>query len=159
MPDNENIDSLIKILEDVGEKELELGVLSNDEIAGYQRKTAGLAARVVREEIPIEGVEAAAVEETDVVDGDLTDLLNNIEIGLTEEKELEEQFRKKEEAGAGEAPQGPSREGIRTSRRDGHHQGGCAGGCGHQQVSLCARRAGLDRRPRHGRVCPRGRPV
>ena len=65
--------------------ELELGVLSNDEIAGYQRKTVGLAARVVREEIPIEGVEAAAVEETDVVDGDLTDLLNDIEIGLTEE--------------------------------------------------------------------------
>jgi len=110
VPDNENIDSLIKMLEDVGEKEQELGVLSKEEIAGYQQKTAGLAARVVHEEVTVEGVEGTAAEEADVFDGDLTDLLNDIEIGLTEEKELEEQFRKKEEtagepseAGAGEA--------------------------------------------------------
>ncbi|HEB32591.1 MAG TPA: hypothetical protein ENI15_17240 [Spirochaetes bacterium] len=147
MPDNENIDSLIEMLEDVGERELALGMLSQKEIDSYQQKTAELSSRVVKEEAPVEAVEEAsleaveeapgeaveeasleaveeasleaveeapveaveeasleAVEEAGVVEGDLTDLLNDIEIGLTEEKELEEQFRKKKEAEREAAP-------------------------------------------------------
>ena len=89
MPDNENIDSLIEMLEDVGERELERGVLSQEEIASYQQKTAELSSMVVKEEAPGEAVEEApveaveeapveAVEEAGVVEGDLTDLLNDI---------------------------------------------------------------------------------
>jgi hypothetical protein len=116
VPDNENIDSLIKMLEDVGENELELGVLSQEEIANYQQNTAELSSRIVKKEVPVEAVEETSfeAEEVGVVEGDLTDLLNDIEIGLTEEKELEEQFRIKEEAereaGPVPADEGPEEE-------------------------------------------------
>ena len=86
MPDIESIDNLVEMLESVGETELELGELSKEEIAGYRKKIAALSKKAAKKEAPVETEKEESIEtpeEAGLVGGDLTDLLKDIEIGLT----------------------------------------------------------------------------
>lgn len=102
MPNLEDIDRITEILGEVGDRELEIGEIKGEDLIRYQREASKAAQH--EGEVSEEGGEED--------DGELLDLLKDIEIGLTEEKELEEQFLKREET-EGEAPAGevPAEEG------------------------------------------------
>ena len=98
MPNLEDIDRITKILGKVGDSELEIGEIMGEDLIRYQREASKAAQH--EGEVSEEGGEEG--------DGELLDLLKDIEIGLTEEKEIEEQFLKREETEsevpAGEGP-------------------------------------------------------
>ena len=110
MPNLEDIDRITKILGEVGDSELEIGEIMGEDLIRYQREASKAAQH--EGEVSEEGGEEG--------DGELLDLLKDIEIGLTEEKEIEEQFIKREETEsevpAGEGPaveeEGVSEEGA-----------------------------------------------
>lgn len=103
MPNLEDIDRITEILEEVGDRELEIGEIKGEDLIRYQREASKAAQH--EGEVSEEGGEED--------DGDLLDLLKDIEIGLTEEKELEEQFLKRKETER-EVPagEGPAEEGA-----------------------------------------------
>ncbi|MCK5094363.1 MAG: hypothetical protein KAR18_06545, partial [Spirochaetes bacterium] len=90
MPNLEDIDRITKILGKVGDKELEIGEIKGEDLIRYQRESSKVAQQ--------EGEAEASKEGGKEEESELLDLLKDIEIGLTEEKELEEQFLKREEA-------------------------------------------------------------
>ena len=87
VPEARDIEQIEKMLKDVGEKELEIGKIAEESIEERAEDTLEDAGQV----IPPESEEKEESE--------LLDLLKDIEIGLSEERELEEKLKKKQEMG------------------------------------------------------------
>ena len=83
MPDEKDIDAIEKMLQELGETELELGEIDEQEYLAQQKPGEGLP--VIAEAEEAEPVPSRGEE-------DFQELLKDIEIGLTEERELEEKM-------------------------------------------------------------------
>ena len=83
MPDEKDINAIEKMLQELGETELELGEIREQEYLAQQKPGEGpsvIAEAEEAEPVPSRGEE------------DFQELLKDIEIGLTEERELEEKM-------------------------------------------------------------------
>ena len=107
MPEKKDIEAIEKMLLELGETELELGEINEQEYLTQYKLGAGAPEIMDAEEAePVLSEEAAASEEAvqsgePVATGDEDDfqeLLKDIEIGLTEERELQEKLAAEEEA-------------------------------------------------------------
>ena len=83
MPDEKDIDAIEKMLQELGETELELGEIDEQEYLAQQKPGEGPP--VIAEAEEAEPVPSGGEE-------DFQELLKDIEIGLTEERELEEKM-------------------------------------------------------------------
>jgi len=99
VPDIKDIEKIEKMLEEIGETELEIGEAGEKGIGEEkeieQEKVAG--GEEEAETTAQEGEEEALEEIKKEEEGDFSELIKDIEIGLTEEKELEEKLLKKRE--------------------------------------------------------------
>ena len=99
MPDKKDIDAIEKMLQELGETELELGEIREQEYLAQQKPGEGpprIAEAEEAEPVPSGGPVPSRGEE------DFQELLKDIEIGLTEERELEEKMTAEGEAPAAE---------------------------------------------------------
>ncbi len=118
MPDVRDLEKIAKMLTDIGEKELEIGELPERRGTKPQEVPTEQEAPAVPEPPLEEALEGEKKEE----EGELLDLLKDIEIGLSEEKELEKKLLKREAEEAAEpfeveepSPVGPEEEGEPVS--------------------------------------------